>query len=952
MIRRRQPASFDFHPRWLEIALNSVLVNVLYWRSLVPRSLTKCFPSAFRPSSSSCFHDLFPGVLLWFILSVPLAVSVSVLQVQMQVCLQPPCEPPGASGTPSGCMSPSPDENVIKNNLSSTAVSAVAALAVQQHQQQLVALASDLHGTVTRWCQAGSSPDASSSSDSSLDHGPSCSLVQFKGLFPLHGKRDSDEVKEEVHLRKDSGLFLFRPRYLLPPGCRIYRIPQSRVPIPRHLYREEAALEDDDGLPSLSGLDDDTDFVCCDEDNSESAIHPKPVSPKIGVTTAAPAVSSPRSRSEGGTSSKDWGEWPLRPIEGGEREQEEPTHGCEDIRGEERRGDDHREREPQLSHRHHPSRPYDPSVIVEEENGLISSSRSDTRTSLVDHSDDEPTKKPYWESCKSFLDSGASSILAQLSSFHQTEGTGGEKNDGEKQSLFQSYPSLISSSHDDGNAPPELLQGGRGGDRESRTRREDAEEQHQAVTPNTQPHRVRSTTDMDMPLTSRTAEDHLRRSSSSSSVHEVRKKSCTEKRREPRADEEKKEEKEDLVVNYKHRKEELMQSSRKTPSEDYHSNSLTSRTSLIQQDISSSSNDEVKSLFIKSAPSPPSDTMVGRLSSSSSFEHCRRTFSSDSVANQSEEEGTPRFVRLPSTTHRGLFGVDRDDNTEEQSSSSSLSFLSSVKPSQQESSRLPSREEMIDTGKRSRENLSSSRNNDEDDGYTKKLGRDACTLQRTPSTKVYLPHEITDEASVSTRQDRQSSCDHHYYPPQESSRHFNSSISSSEECRGDTSRSEAISFSSSPLSPPPAGTGSPAFTAPAATLTGTLGRTTTLESRERLNESSSRSRNRLHQGLTGGKDKGDHVAVTASSSPTTGLSPYEASSRSSNTREGRKPYEQDEEEEEEEDKRSPPPLSSVERQSTFLRSTSGLPQTADSVSRWPLLDWTLYSFIYVPLFLF
>ncbi|PHJ24761.1 hypothetical protein CSUI_001395 [Cystoisospora suis] len=859
----------------------------------------------------------------------------------MQVCLQSPCEPLGPSATPSGCMSPSPGENVIKNNLSSTAVSAVAALAVQQHQQQLVALASDLHGTVSRWCQAGCSPDASSSSDSSLDHGPSCSPVQFRGLFPLDGKRGSDEVTDEVHPGKDSGLFFSRPKYILPPGCRIYRIPQSRVPIPRHLYREEAALEDDDGLPSLSGLDDDTDFICCEEDNSESAIHPKPVSPKIGVTTAAPAVPSPRFRSEEGASSKDWGEWPLRPIEGGERgQEEEPSRGNEEAKGVERREDDH------ISYRRHSSRPCDPSMIVGEENPMNSSSRIDTRTSIVDHNDDEPTKKPYWESCKSFLDSGASSILAQLSSFHQKEGVGGEKHDEEKQSLFQSYPSLINSSHDDGNAT-ELLQGEGVRDRENRTRREEEEEQ-QAITPSTHPHRIRSTEDIGMPLTSRTMEDHLRRSSSISAVHEIRKKSCTEKRREPRADDEKKEEKEDLDVNYKHRKEDLIPSSKKTPSKDYHNHSLTSRTSRIQQDISSSSHDEVKSLFIKSVPSPPSDTMVGRLSSSSSFEHCRRTFSSDSVANQSEEEeeGTPRFLRLPSTTHRGLFGVDKDD-TEEQSSSSSLSLLSSVKPSQKEFSRQPSTEEMIGTGKRSRESISLSRNNDDDDNsHTKKAGRDACTLQRAPSTKVCIPHETTEEAPVSRKEDRQSSSDHHPYdyPPQECTRHFSSPISSSKDFLGDTPRREGVSSSSSP--PPPAGTVSPAFTAPGTTTTSALGRTATSESgqqrqetlihrhphasRERLNESSSTSRNRLHQDRTAGKDKGDNMAVTASSSPTTALSSYEASSGASNIKEERKPYEQDEEEEEE--KKSPPPLSSVERQSTFLRSTSGLPQTVDSRS--------------------
>ncbi|PFH38632.1 hypothetical protein BESB_009740 [Besnoitia besnoiti] len=161
------------------------------------------------------------------------------------------------------------------------AMAAVAALAAEQHQQQLLHLASDLQGAIRRWC-----PVAGASSQLEAGGGRLDSAASSAGRWA-------------AQVRKSS---FFR-------GCRVLRIPQKTVALPRHLYREEAAIEEEDGLPVLDL--EDAEFFGADRDEELQLHYARAVS-----------ATSVRSRS-GGT--KDWGEWPLMPEDGLLSSGEEPA---------------------------------------------------------------------------------------------------------------------------------------------------------------------------------------------------------------------------------------------------------------------------------------------------------------------------------------------------------------------------------------------------------------------------------------------------------------------------------------------------------------------------------------------------------------------------------------------------------------------------------------------------
>ncbi|KYK63777.1 hypothetical protein TGPRC2_231790 [Toxoplasma gondii TgCatPRC2] len=177
------------------------------------------------------------------------------------------------------------------------AVAAVAALAAQQHQQNLLLLASDLQTAIRRWCPVS----GSSSRDAST---PSSALHAAGGTSPPGGARMRG-LFARPNAKKDG-----KHGYLLR-GCRIKKIPQRTVALPRHLYREEAAIEEDDELPVLSYLEGETLFAA----EEEPSLH--------HVRTAS--ASSARSRSAG---TKGWGEWPLRPENEETLSNDEEAQSC------------------------------------------------------------------------------------------------------------------------------------------------------------------------------------------------------------------------------------------------------------------------------------------------------------------------------------------------------------------------------------------------------------------------------------------------------------------------------------------------------------------------------------------------------------------------------------------------------------------------------------------------
>lgn len=806
----------------------------------------------------------------------------------MQVCLQFSCEPPGGGTSPSGFASPSPDENVIKSNLSSTAVSAVAALAVQQHQQQLLALASDLHGAVSRWCPVGSSEISTSSSDSSSrDLGASFSPVLFKGIFPLEGRRrDGDEV-----CGHEARLFSDRARYLLPRGCRVYRIPQRRVPIPRHLYREEPALEDDDGLPSLSGIDDDLDFIC----NEDQA-----VPPKTSAGAEAPFAAPPRLRSEGGNSSKDWGEWPLRPLEGGGEQGEDES--CEDKtrkdhgKGREEVGQETAE----LSYLPHPYGPLDEEA----------DSKSPARTaaeSLVDSG--APSKKPYWETCKSFLDSGASSLLAQLSSFHHGEGAVGRAEDSEetRESLVSPHSSLVPGDLDgEPVESPHGESGGRGregvGDLPGLRTAEDKEKDRSFA--NHSPHlSARRQTALPSPP--------------SASVHEIRRRH-SEQSNELRAEDEKeqREEEEGEGANDTNKGGVVFQASRKTPRRSTVGSRTPAHSGIAEED--SRGDEQAKALFVKSAPSPPSENMVGRMSSSSEF--CKRTFSSGSLRNHSGEERNPLLVRLQSTTHQGLFGVEMDHETFP---------LSSPRGGREETSGLPSPERENLNTKRTREDAS------RDDLSTKSLGDDSTRPVGAMTTRVFSRTRLDVDGTAAppnTAEEEKLADLRDPWPPHQAySRHLTSSLSGDR--LGDGPAKEEA-----PRASPAAAAAAPGpSVAPGAashSYSAALERTTTepdpAHALGRPWAGPKKTRDSLETRPHRHLAKASHADGVVNSSPTstTAAAVSSSFSASSNARgSGEKRDEEDE------DKKGQPSSFSFERQGTFVRSANGIhSQSTDSVS--------------------
>ncbi|CBZ53395.1 conserved hypothetical protein [Neospora caninum Liverpool] len=191
------------------------------------------------------------------------------------------------------------------------AVAAVAALAAQQHHQNLLFLAADLQGAIRRWCPVSGSPsrDAltpSRARQAAVGASPAGAPTRMRGMFAL----TEGEQRDGKH------------GYLLR-GCRIKKIPHKTVAMPRHLYREEAAIEEEDGLPVLGYLD--GEFLFGAEREEPSLNH---------VRTAS--ASSACSRS-GGT--KGWGEWPLRPedeesLSTGEEGQSHLVHTSGTVAGE------------------------------------------------------------------------------------------------------------------------------------------------------------------------------------------------------------------------------------------------------------------------------------------------------------------------------------------------------------------------------------------------------------------------------------------------------------------------------------------------------------------------------------------------------------------------------------------------------------------------------------------